>query len=60
MGKHTYNRAGAERVMGFRAEEQARGFPHAVPDLERSMTDSGISRRASMTGASCGSSRRWA
>ena len=37
-----YNRAGVERVMGFCTEEQATTFLAQVPQVERSMVDSGI------------------
>jgi polyphosphate kinase 2 len=37
-----YNRAGVERVMGFCTEEQAQHFLEMLPDIERSITDSGI------------------
>lgn len=37
-----YNRAGVERVMGFCSPEQSRRFMEAVPEVERSMIESGI------------------
>ena len=37
-----YNRAGAERVMGFCADEQHRAFLHLVPFAERTIVESGI------------------
>src|SRR5687768_13461993 len=37
-----YNRAGVERVMGFCTDEQARGFLHAAPSVERAIVESGI------------------
>src|SRR5262245_66037175 len=37
-----YNRAGVERVMGFCTEKQARKFLEQVPDVERTMVNSGI------------------
>ncbi len=37
-----YNRAGVERVMGFCTEAQAQAFLAAVPNYERTLTDSGI------------------
>jgi polyphosphate kinase 2 len=37
-----YNRAGVERVMGFCAEEQAKGFLKAAPLVERAIVESGI------------------
>ncbi len=37
-----YNRAGVERVMGFCTEEQSKRFLEQVPDVERSVVDSGI------------------
>jgi polyphosphate kinase len=37
-----YNRAGAERVMGFCTEKQVKAFFAAVPLVERAMVDSGI------------------
>ena len=37
-----YNRAGVERVMGFCTEAQTKKFLEQVPQVERSMVDSGI------------------
>src|ERR1700747_1434816 len=37
-----YNRAGVERVMGFRTEEQYQEFFHSVPEFERMLVRSGI------------------
>jgi polyphosphate kinase 2 len=37
-----YNRAGVERVMGFCTEEQAKRFLEMLPDIERTITESGI------------------
>lgn len=37
-----YNRAGVERVMGFCTEKQAENFLLAIPEVEKSMVDSGI------------------
>ena len=37
-----YNRAGVERVMGFCSKEQTRKFLVAVPEVEKSMVESGI------------------
>ncbi len=37
-----YNRAGVERVMGFCTPAQARRFLDQVPEVEKSMVDSGI------------------
>jgi len=37
-----YNRAGVERVMGFCTEDQVRWFLKAVPPVEKSIVDSGI------------------
>jgi polyphosphate kinase len=37
-----YNRAGVERVMGFCTEEQAVRFLSIVPQVEKTMVDSGI------------------
>ncbi len=37
-----YNRAGVERVMGFCTEAEAKHFLETVPNMERSIVDSGI------------------
>jgi polyphosphate kinase 2 len=37
-----YNRAGVERVMGFCTEEQSIRFLQQVPEVERSIVDSGV------------------
>ncbi|BBH67543.1 polyphosphate kinase 2 [Actinoplanes sp. OR16] len=37
-----YNRAGVERVMGYCTDDQAKEFLRAVPEVERSMVNSGI------------------
>jgi polyphosphate kinase 2 len=37
-----YNRAGVERVMGFCSEEEAKKFLRAVPEVEKSIVDSGV------------------
>jgi polyphosphate kinase 2 len=37
-----YNRAGVERVMGFCTEEQAKRFLQIVPQVEKTIVDSGI------------------
>ena len=37
-----YNRAGVERVMGFCTKEQTEAFLEQVPQVERTMVDSGI------------------
>ena len=37
-----YNRAGVERVMGFCTEEQAKHFLEMIPEIEKSIVESGI------------------
>jgi polyphosphate kinase len=37
-----YNRAGVERVMGFCTDEQAKRFLAALPDVEKTIIESGI------------------
>ena len=37
-----YNRAGVERVMGFCTEEQAERFLEMIPEIEKSIVESGI------------------
>ena len=37
-----YNRAGVERVMGFCSDEQAKHFLEMIPDIEKSIVESGI------------------
>ena len=36
-----YNRAGAERVLGFCAEEQAKRFLEMIPGVEKAIVGSG-------------------
>ena len=37
-----YNRAGVERVVGFRSKEQHKDFPHSVPRFEQMLVNAGI------------------